>query len=218
MTTVPGTSGYAAVVQRYIKVTEEIPFEVLHRDFLPFLPESPSLIVDVGAGTGRDAYVLSEKGHQVLAIEPLQAFREAAKKRYPSTTWKWIDDALPKLDKLVTFDHQVDFILSSGMWHHLNAAEQQLAMARIAQLLRPGGIAALSLRNGPAGAGSCVFPVPFQQTIAQAKACHLEPLLALDNQPSLMKNKTKVNWSRLVLRKVAVSLGREQRSDLGRIP
>ncbi|MDB4443189.1 hypothetical protein N9157_01620 [Saprospiraceae bacterium] len=76
-----------------------------------------------------------------------------------------------------------------------------MALVNISQLLKPRGIFVFSLRNGPAGIGTHVFPTNFQKTIKDAKEYGFEVLLELDNQPSLMKNKERVKWSRIVLKK-----------------
>ncbi len=202
MQQIKGTIGYSKFVQKYIKSTNEIPFEIVHKDFLEFLPTAKSLILDIGAGIGRDAYEFSLKGHSVLAIEPLKEFRISGNSLYQSKNIKWIDDSLPELKKLIEYKNQVDFTLSSGVWHHLNEAEQEMAIRRVTQLLKPNGIFALSLRNGPAGVGIHVFPTNLQKIINYAKDHQLEVVFEIENQPSLMKNKEKVKWSRLVLKKI----------------
>lgn len=201
MHTTKGTTGYEKVINQYIDSTHKIPFTVLHRDFLEFIPSTPGLILDIGAGFGRDAHELSLLGHNVIAAEPLDEFRALGAKLYSSSNIKWINDSLPHLKALTPFEGQIDFILSSGVWHHIDAKEQEIALKRIAELLKPNGILAFSLRNGPAGAGTHIFPTHLQNTIAQAKALHFEVLLELDNQSSLMNNKEQVKWSKLVLKK-----------------
>lgn len=203
MQNVKGTIGYQNVVEAYVKVTNVIPFVTLHKDFLKFLPTSKSLVLDIGAGTGRDAYELSLLGHTVFAIEPLKEFIQAGKANYNSNSNNlyWIDDSLPNLINLAEYDNKVDFILSSSVWHHLNESEQKAAMIRVSNLLKSGGIFALSLRNGPAGAGTHIFPVSVDRTISIAKECYLTPVLELRNQPSLLKNKENVTWARLMLKK-----------------
>lgn len=201
MIQVKGTIGYSNVVQKYVRATYEIPFEILHKEFLKFIPTEESLILDLGAGTGRDAFEFTLKGHSVLAIEPLDEFRIAGKDLHKSKNLKWIDDSLPTLKKLTEYENQVDFALSSGVWHHLDEIEQEQAIKRVAELLKQNGIFALSLRNGPAGVGTHIFPTNLQRTINQAEKYNLETLFEIDNQPSLMKNKEMVKWSRLVLKK-----------------
>lgn len=200
---IEGTKGYSAIAQLYLRATQQIPFERLHHDFLPFLPTTPGLVIDLGAGVGRDAYVLSLEGHQIIAVEPLNIFRAIGKQHYPSKAIQWMDDALPHLKQLDIYNNKVDFMLSSGVWHHLNKLEQILAIQRVAELLKPEGVFAVSLRNGPAGVGSHVFPTHLPSLLSTAQKASLTPLLVLENQASLMTGKKQVTWSRLVLKKDA---------------
>ncbi len=201
MSTVKGTTGYAAVAEQYHQTTTSLPFEVLHRDFLPFIPRNRGLLADLGAGTGRDAHALSLLGHQVLAVEPLQAFRAIGQEHYPSPQLQWVDDHLPHLEKLAPYAQKIDFALSSGVWHHLSPSAQAAALLRIHALLRPKGLLALLLRHGPAGVGTHVFDIHVQDTLDQARAIGMVPLLQLEQQPSLLPHKKAVTWSRLVLQK-----------------
>lgn len=202
MTHPKGTIGYAAVASRYIKVTDDLPFDLLHKDFLPFLPIDKGLVLDLGAGPGRDAYEMSLRGHMVLAVEPLLEFRVAGEQRCgKESSVQWIDDALPLLGKLTGCENEFDFILSSGVWHHLTPGEQELGMRRAAQLLKPAGVFALSLRNGPAGVGTHVFPTHCRRLLSVAEEEDLTALLCLESQPSLLEGKEQVKWSSLVLQK-----------------
>ncbi|MEM7375476.1 MAG: class I SAM-dependent methyltransferase [Bacteroidota bacterium] len=201
MSQLKGTIGYSEAVQSFVRATHAIPFEVLHQDFLAFIPLVKSLVVDIGAGIGRDAYELSLMGHTVIAIEPLEEFRTVGKNLYPSTNLIWMNDSLPHLRQVTKGKNNIDFVLCSGVWHHLEETEQVLAMTTISHILKPNGIFALSLRNGPTGVGTHIFSTDLGKTIQQARACGLLPLLEIENQPSLMKNKAQVRWSRLVLKK-----------------
>lgn len=201
MQTAKGVAGYSQAIQKYIQSTHEIPFDILHKDFLPFIPGPNKRIIDLGAGFGRDAFHLSQSGHSVLAVEPLADFRKVGQKMYRSDTLQWVNDFLPDLQKLERFNGSFDFALSSGVWHHLNEKDQETAIKRVSELLRPGGIFALSLRNGPAGLGTYIFPINIERTIKSAKDHGFELLLELKDQPSLMKHKEHVKWSRLVLKR-----------------
>ena len=200
MNQISGTKGYSEVADIFIEASSEIDFNELHQAFLEFIPNQPSRILDIGAGCGRDAAAITALGHSVIAIEPTEEFRTAGKERYESSNIEWLDDSLPKLPKLKQSEN-FDFVLASAVWHHLNQDEQQQAMKRIAQLLISGGIFALTLRHGPAGVGTHVFPTDGQQTIENAKGCGLTPLLHPPNQPSLMPGKEAVTWTRLVFKK-----------------
>lgn len=202
---VRGTQGYANAVQEFILATLSIDFQELHKDFTAFIPKKKARVLDVGAGIGRDASVFTQMGHTVVAIEPCQAFRVAGKKLYESSNIQWINDSLPKLQLLGSEANQFDFVLASGVWHHLNQQEQQEALGRIAHLLSYQGIFALSLRHGLAGVGTHVFPINTQDTIQWASSLGLRILLCLENQASLMKHKKNVTWTRLILSKISVN-------------
>ena len=201
MPEVLGTTGYSGVIQHYIDAVDDIPFDVLHKAFLKYIPDISNLVLDIGAGFGRDAHQLSLSGHHVIAVEPSDKFRDAGMKRYRESHITWVNDSLPALDGLKKYNSQFDFILCSNVWHHLDQYEQYKAMQRVAQLLKPNGIFALSLRNGPAGPGCSVFPIDISDTIAHAKECNFQVLRKWINQPSLIMSKSKVKWSRLVLKR-----------------
>lgn len=199
---VKGTEGYTNYLEEFIKATSEIDFFDLHKDFLSYTPKEKGTVLDIGAGIGRDAFVFSKMGHSVVAVEPLQEFRQASAHLYSSDQIIWIDDSLPSLIKLSDYNNQFDFILASGVWHHLNEEEQLLSIGRVSELLKSKGIFAISLRNGPAGAGTHVFPTDGKISIDQASKFGLKNLLSIENQPSLMKNKQDVTWTRLVFQKI----------------
>ena len=198
---VKGTVGYAEVVDEYFNTTIEIEFEKLHQDFLKFIPNKKSLILDVGAGIGRDASTLAKKGHEVYAVEPTQAFLEKAKQMFDLPNIKWINDALPHLENLAGFENTFDFVLASAVWHHIDSNEQRRAMKRISDLLLEDGIFVVSLRHGPAGVGTYVHPIDERQIMSFANEFGLTNLLHIPNQPSLMKGKKDVTWTRLVFKK-----------------
>jgi len=198
--TTPGTQGYAEKSQTFINATLAIDFRVLHQDFIEFFPKSPSRILDVGAGIGRDAWEFSKMGHAVVAVEPVEELRVAGKRLFDSRLIEWVDDSLPDLKSLEQ-ESNFDFILASGVVHHLDSEEQLQVIRRASELLAVNGIFAVSLRNGPAGLGSHVFPTDSDLIARIAESFGLNTLLKIDKQPSLMKNKKEVVWSKLVLQK-----------------
>lgn len=201
MTQTLGTAGYARVVDRFVEATQQVSFQDLHEPFLAFIPAKPARVLDVGAGCGRDAAVLASMGHAVVAVEPLAAFRAAAKDLYSAPNIEWVEDSLPSLAKLRDVPNQFDFVLASAVWHHINDAERHRAMSRISHLLEPGGVFALSLRSGPAGAGTHIFPTDGHATIDMAQSAGFDVLLNIPNQPSLMPGKSDVVWTRLAFRR-----------------
>ncbi len=201
MNKVPGTEGYDNLINGFIETSQALSFYEVCKDFLEFLPPVPARILDVGAGAGQNSAALAELAYSVTAIEPMKAFLAAARHQYSTLPIAWLSGSLPELECLGANEGQFDFILVIGVWHHLSETERALAMKRIASLLCLGGKCALSLRNGPAGLGTCVYPTQASFTTKQAKKWGLDCILKLEDQPSIMGNKDKVKWTRLVFQK-----------------
>lgn len=198
---IPGIKGYKGREERFIAATIALDFNILYHEFLPFIPSQPGHILDLGAGIGKDAYAFTLMGHTVTAVEPLDSFREEGQRRYASVNIEWIDDGLPFLHKLEGRTGQYDFILAGGVWHHLHETEQDNALLAVAQLLKPAGVFAVTLRNGPAGLGTHIFTTNAPQIIAQAKQYGLAVLMQLQHRPSIMINKENITWAKLVFQK-----------------
>ena len=198
---VPGTRGYSAVLERFAEVSEAIDFERLHAPILGLLPPAPAAVLDVGAGTGRDAAALAALGHDVVAVEPTRAFLANARALHPDPDIRWVEDSLPDLSTLVEHARGFAFVLCHAVWQHLEDEERRAAMARIASLLAPGGVFALGLRHGPPGAGAHYFPASVEDTLEEASAAGLATELCLRDQPSAIPGKTRVTWTRLAFRK-----------------
>ena len=201
MTTVPGTAGYDRSIQRFIASSQALDFAEVCQAFVDYLPPLPGHVLDAGAGAGQNAAAIAKMGHAVVAVEPMPDFLAAARTTYADLSITWLNDSLPRLEQLGPAPAQFDFILVDGVWHHLDEAARDIAMARFALLLKPGGRCALSLRNGPAGLGTCIYPTDASWTIQQAQVCGLACVFCLENQPSIFSHKQDVIWSRLVLLK-----------------
>lgn len=200
MSRVEGTKGYKQVVERFVAATESISidFNKLHQPYLTHILKAPSHILDIGAGIGRDAAVLASLGHQLVAVEPLDEFRKVGLERYASPRIRWVQDFLPRLETLGM--SQFDFVLASGVWHHISPDEREIAMQRIAQLMRPNAIFAVSLRHGPAGGGTHIFPTDHKLTIYTASIHGLELVVCEKKLLSLMPGKDDVFWDKLAFK------------------
>ncbi|MEO1014756.1 MAG: class I SAM-dependent methyltransferase [Pseudomonadota bacterium] len=161
-------------------------------------------VLDVGAGSGRDARLLAERGARVTAAEPSPQLRDVGA-AHCAPGVDWIDDALPGLTSLGGRCAAFDIVWCSAVWHHLSPRERRDAMTRIASLLRPAGRFFLSLRHGPAPAGRIAFPCDAPSEIASARCAGLR-LVRLRRVPSVQEwNRANgVQWTRLLFRKTAV--------------
>lgn len=201
MTEVPGTRGYEAKFDAFVAAADGLSFDAVNRPFLDLLPGSSARVLDAGAGVGQNAIELARRGHSVVAVEPLGAFLRYAQRMRGSDGVTWIADSLPDLVALGDAPRQFDFILLQGVWHHLDEPMRETAMARLSELLDEGGVCALSLRHGPHGAGSHVFPTDGHQTCSLAQSHGLELALHLANQPSVLPGKELVTWTHVAFRK-----------------
>ena len=203
MRDVPGVTGYSELASRFCELGESVDFRDLHACILHLLPETGARVLDIGAGTGRDAAALAAMGHRVVAVEPMGQFLAAARAKHRSPRIRWVSGSLPALRELPTACSEFDFVLCHAVWQHLSSSERAEAMARVSSLLTPRGVFALGLRHGPAGAGSHYFPANAADTVALAATANLDLELCLENQPSALPNKTHVTWTRLAFRKRA---------------
>ena len=165
---VSGTEGYGETAVERTRQYESIGFADVHRSILHLFPTTPSRVIDIGAGTGRDAAGFAELGHTVTAVEPTPELRTEAQRLHPHPAITWIDDSLPDLDRVHALGGRYDVVMLTAVWMHLDAGQRERAMARVAPLAEPGGLMALSLRHGPVPAGRRMFDVSAEETGALA--------------------------------------------------
>lgn len=199
-----GTEGYAAEADALVRQYESIPFAAVHQWVLHLLPTAPARVLDIGAGTGRDAAGFAALGHAVTAVEPTAVLRARAMALHPSPRIIWLDDHLPDLRVLSARAEAFDVVMLTAVWMHLDADQRRRAMPRVAALLHPGGIMAMTLRHGPVPAGRRMFDVTSDETVVLAEAAGLVCVLRLERQESL-QNQPDVTWDRLAFRKRGVA-------------
>ena len=76
---------------------ETLASTAVHGWLHDLLPQGPGNVLDVGAGSGRDAAWLASMGHDVVAVEPSVSMRAAASSMHPDPGISWMDDKLPEL-------------------------------------------------------------------------------------------------------------------------
>lgn len=154
-TVTPYHRGFAEFAETY----EAIGFADVHQGAMPFLPPTPGLVLDVGAGSGRDADWFASRGWQVVAAEPAGALRQEAARRHASPAIRWLDDRLPSLANVHRLGLSFDLVWLSGVWMHVPTDDRARAMRKLATLLRPGGRMVITLRHGPAPEDRPMWPV-----------------------------------------------------------
>jgi len=81
-------AGYDSAATALVPEYERVSFENVHAPVLKWLPQSPAWVLDVGAGSGRDAAWFARKGHNVVAVEPSQQLRTVGEERHKSPAIK----------------------------------------------------------------------------------------------------------------------------------
>jgi len=197
---VSGTEGYGEEAPNLIDSYEQPAFDVVHADVLHLLPPAPAPVLDIGAGTGRDAAALAARGHQVVAVEPTAGLREPGKALHRSPRIEWIEDSLPDLTRLADRPAAFDAIMMTAVWMHLDADQRRRGMPAVARLLADGGVLILTLRHGPVPPGRRMFDVTGAETIALAAPEGLEPLFQQEQEDGFFQ-RPDVSWTRLAFRK-----------------
>ena len=193
-----GTEGYGETAAERARQYESIGFADVHGDILHLFPATPSQVIDIGAGTGRDAAAFAQRGHGVTAVEPTAELRAEAERLHARWPITWIDDSLPDLDRVHERGGRYDVVMLTAVWMHLDAGPRERAMARVAPLVKPGGLMALSLRHGPVPAGRRMFEVSAQETGELARR-HGLATIHESKGPALLGGPT-VWWDRLAFR------------------
>lgn len=138
----------AATTGTFVERSEAVSSEKLLTPFLDLFPPPPARILDIGAGTGRDAAWLSQRGYEVTAIEPVAGLRQVGMKLHATDRIDWRDGMLPDLAISPAPACGFDVVLLSAVWQHLDDRDRARSMPNIADLTVAGGVVLLSLRQG----------------------------------------------------------------------
>ncbi|WP_439681110.1 class I SAM-dependent methyltransferase [Embleya sp. MST-111070] len=196
------TAGYAEAADVLVEQYESVSFAEVHRDVLHLFPSQPSVVLDIGAGSGRDAAALARLGHRVVAVEPTAELRSLGRRIHAAESIEWIDDSLPELRVLRARDQRFDLILLTAVWMHLDEPQRESAMEGLAGLLAVGGQVVLSLRHGPVPAGRRMFAVGSDETVRLARHCGLGLVHLSEREDP--HGRSGVRWSYVGLRREAV--------------
>lgn len=175
---------------------EGISFANTHPSLVQMLTGKPPLrVLDVGAGTGRDAAAIAQLGHQVVAVEPSAQMLKLAQALHRDDDITWVSDTLPSLTRIPS--QQFDIVLLSAVWMHIPPAERAEAFQRLASLISPAGSIYLSLRMGPGDPTRGIWLVDSDEVSRLAAAEGLE-VTDLGRQPDLL-GRAEVSWQTLLV-------------------
>ena len=202
MTQSASNAGYSENVDSLFERYESRDAAGIHAPWVHFFPEAPARILDIGAGTGRDAAWFASLGHSVLAVEPTDALRTRAAILHKAPNITWLDDILPDLTQTRARNETFDLILMHAVWMHLTEAERIDGMANVAGLLKPGGRIAMSQRHGEVPKGRRMFEISGDETIALAAEHSLVNLFHERAESIQAENRAKgIWWTKLIFEK-----------------
>lgn len=190
-------AGYDAHGAELAARYERLRSQDVHAAFVDLLPPGADrLALDIGAGSGRDAAWLHERGFTVVAVEPARGMREAAKAHHAEADIRWLDDRLPALAATHRLGLAFDVILLSGVLMHVPPADRPRAFRKIATLLKPGGRLLISVRDGDGAPDRRMWPVSRGEIESYARA-HGLTVLQIAHREDLQGR--EVRWTTYAL-------------------
>ncbi len=198
----PGVAWYDRHAPRLAEKYDGARFEAVHGWLLPLLgDEKNGAVLDVGAGTGRDAAWFAAHGFPVVAIEPSAGLRAEACERHPDRSIEWLDERLPDLKGVRASGRTFSLILLSAVWMHVTQAERARAFETLVSLLRPRGLLAVTLRLGEPDTERGMAVVTSEEVVGLAGMYGLE---VVHNEVSAdALGRSDVAWGEVAMRKPA---------------
>lgn len=200
-----------ALAELYLSLS----FEDVHKPWLDYLTELNALeklqILDVGAGSGRDARYLAtlagvdNQPALVVAVEPAKGLAQIGKQMTEGLNVTWVDDVLPELVNVNALPYQYHLVLLSAVWIHLAPCQRNHALASLSALTADNGLLVITLRYGECDDERVMYPVSAEEVTELAQNCGLSVIRMTDRvQDSL--GRSDVSWQTLVLRKPLITL------------
>jgi SAM-dependent methyltransferase len=188
---------YEQNAARLVNQYESLSFQDVHAGITEMLPAPGATVLDVGAGSGRDAAWLAANGYDVVAVEPSDVMLAHARALHPSSRIHWLSDSLPDLAKVRRLGLRFDLILLSAVWMHIPPATRQRSLRKLTTLLAPKGRIAISLRLGAPDTERAMYEVSLPELSSLAQQFGLRVVRTTDSHDKL--GRSEVSWINVVL-------------------
>ena len=194
------TDPYSSRAQHFFNQYQQLAFDDVHQSWLHHLPDQPGFALDVGAGSGRDAAALAERGWEVIAVEPATELRRLGEQASDHLAVQWLDDRMPELTRVRAQSYRFDLILVSAVWMHIPPNQRERAFWILAELLAPRGILVITLRHGPGDGERFFYEVSPTELKELARDQNLSTLTAHDQHDADQLGREDVWWDTIVFR------------------
>ncbi len=123
------TKRFSDRVSAYVKYRPSYPAEAIDTIERLACPNQPSVIADIGSGTGIISELLLDRGHKVYCVEPNQAMREAAELQLSaSPNFHSIDG---QSESTTLADNSVNLIVAAQAFHWFDLNPTKIEFERI---------------------------------------------------------------------------------------
>lgn len=187
---------YSDQAGRLSRQYEQVSFERIHAEWSGLIPAGRLNVLDVGAGSGRDAAWFAARGDDVVAVEPAESLRNLARELHPAASIHWLDDTLPDLPRVGDLGRTYDLVLLSAVWMHLSPEQRLPAFARLVEVLATGGIMVISLRHGPDLAERLMYPTSAEELRALGQKHQLTMRGVFTSADEL--GRSEISWTTVV--------------------
>lgn len=136
---------YNKNINQCVSQYESLTFDMVHGELVKKEIKEKSKILDVGCGTGRDAFYLANNGHIVTALDPSDEMLKFAKKNNNHENIEYVKSSLPNLENI---KGKFDFILISAVWMHLDTEEQKKSLKNLKKKLNKNAKILILVRHG----------------------------------------------------------------------
>jgi 2-polyprenyl-3-methyl-5-hydroxy-6-metoxy-1,4-benzoquinol methylase len=169
-----------------------LSFENVHKGIIKLLPEKGN-ILDIGCGSGRDAFALANLGYNVTAVDPAINMLISANENFKHDNIQWINDKMPTLDKVKSLNKKFDFILLSAVWMHIEPEDRKESFENLQSLLKKDAQMIISLRHGDFSDERKANPVSQFEIESFSDGLNIQSESLLKNDKDAL-NRDEVSW------------------------
>lgn len=150
------------LVARYESTTTEHalpPFVDILRDY----KGGSRNALDIGSGSGRDAFWMAQNGWNVDAVDGSKALLDEARSIHEHDNIRFIHDLAPDFHATQTAEKKCDVILLAAFIFHFDADARNAILEFCLNALQPSGLIYVTLRRGPLPQNGSICDVPAQE-------------------------------------------------------